>query len=75
MSIFEKIDTARHRRDIYLCRPVSQPDATGFSVAEPDSIPNPSPEDCAEEPAIPVKSLTPIANSTHRLSPPKPSVS
>ncbi len=43
MKIFEKIDTARHRRDINLCRPVSQPDATGFSVDETETIqPNPS---------------------------------
>jgi hypothetical protein len=77
MSIFEKIDTARHRRDIYLCRPVSQPDATGFSGAEPDAIPNPSGslEDSLEEPVIPVKSVTPLANSAHRLNPQKPPVS
>ena len=65
MRIFEKIDTARHRRDINLCRPVSQPDATGFSVAEPDGIPNPSAsfEDYSEEHTIPAKSATPIANA------------
>jgi len=67
MSIFEKIDTARHRRDINLCRPVSQPDATGFSVAEPDAIPM-SFEYSAEEPPIPAKSVTPIANSVRRLN-------
>ena len=38
MKIFEKIDTVRHRRDINLCRPVSQPDATGFSGAEPEAM-------------------------------------
>ena len=38
MSIFEKIDIERHRRDIYVCSPVSQPDATGFSGAEADAI-------------------------------------
>lgn len=62
MSIFEKIDTARHRRDIYLCRPMSQPDATGFSGAEPDPIePNPSAfiEDYSTEHSIPGKSATP----------------
>jgi hypothetical protein len=41
--MFEKIDTARHRRDINLCRPLSQPDATGFSGDEAEAIqPNPS---------------------------------
>jgi len=63
MSIFEKIDTERHRRDINLCRPISQPDATGFSVAEPDEIkPNPSAfsDDYSREHAIPAKSVTPI---------------
>lgn len=38
MKIFEKIDTERHRRDINLCRPVSQPDATGFSGVEPEAM-------------------------------------
>jgi len=42
MTIFEKIDTERHRRDIYLCEPLSRPDATSVSVAQPDVIPNPS---------------------------------
>jgi hypothetical protein len=28
----------RHRTDIHLCQPESQPDATGFSAAEPDAI-------------------------------------
>lgn len=63
MSIFEKIDTERHRRDINLCRPVSQPDATGFSVAESDAIkPNPSAfsDDYSGEHTIPGKSVTPI---------------
>jgi hypothetical protein len=64
MSIFEKIDTERHRRDMNLCRPVSQPDATGFSVAEPDAIkPNPSTfsEDYSGEHTIPGKSVTPVS--------------
>jgi hypothetical protein len=38
MSIIEKSDVERHRRDINLCRPVIQPDATGFSGVEPDEI-------------------------------------
>ena len=63
MSIIEKSDVERHRRDINLCRPVSQPDATGFSVAEPEEIkPNPSAfsDDYSREHAIPGKSVTPI---------------
>src|SRR6266700_6208216 len=63
MSIIKKSDVERHRRDINLCRPVSQPDATGFSVAEPDEIkPNPSAfsDDYSREHAIPGKSVTPI---------------
>lgn len=63
MRIFEKIDTARHRRDINLCRPVSQPDATGFSGAEPEAI-EPIPpariEDYSTERPMPDKSATPI---------------
>ena len=63
MSIIEKSDVERHRRDINLCRPVNQPDATGFSVAEPDAI-KPTPlaffEDFSGEHTIPGKSVTPI---------------
>jgi hypothetical protein len=77
MSIFEKIDTERHRRDINLCKPVSQPDATGFSVAEPDAIPNPlvSFDDSSKEPTIPANSVTSIANSVRCLNPQMPAVS
>jgi hypothetical protein len=63
MSIIEKNDVERHRRDINLRRPVSQPDPTGFSVAEPDAIkPNPSAfsDDYSTEHSIPGKSVTPI---------------
>jgi len=63
MSIFEKIDTTRHRRDINLCKPVSQPDATGFSVEEPDATklnPPAFSDDCSGEHTIPGKSVTPI---------------
>jgi hypothetical protein len=43
MKIFEKRDTERHRRDINLCKPLTQPDATGFSGDETQAIePNPS---------------------------------
>ncbi len=43
MSLIKKSDVKNHlsprfRTKIHLCPPVSQPDATGFSVAEPDAI-------------------------------------
>jgi len=77
MSIFEKIDTERHRRDINLCKPASQPDATGFSVAEPDVIPNPSSsfQVPSEESNIPPKTVTPIAHSLRRFNSQTPAVS
>jgi hypothetical protein len=62
MSIFEKIDIERHRRDIYLCKPVSQSDATGFSGAEADAVerdPCARIEEYSGEHALPGKSLTP----------------
>ncbi len=77
MSIFEKIDTARHRRDINLCKPVSQPDATGFSLSEPDTIPGPSAsiEDSSVRHSVPVKTVTPIASSVRRFNSQTPAVS
>ena len=63
MSIIEKSDVERHRRDINLCRPVSQPDATGFSVEEQEAIePNPSAffDDSSREHAVPGKSVAPV---------------
>jgi hypothetical protein len=65
MKIFERIDMQRHRRDINLCKPVSQPDATGFSGAGPDEIeatPSAFFSDHSEENSTPAKSL-PIAKS------------
>jgi hypothetical protein len=43
MSLIKKSDVKNHlspryRTKIHLCRPLSQPDATGYSVAEPDAI-------------------------------------
>lgn len=43
MSLIKKSDVKNHlspryRTKIHLCQPVSQPDATGYSVAEPDII-------------------------------------
>jgi hypothetical protein len=64
MSIIKKSDVERHSRDINLCRQVSQPDATGFSVAEPDEImlnPSAFSEDYCREHTIPSKWATPIS--------------
>ena len=77
MSIFEKIDTERHRRDINLCKPVSQPDATGFSGVEPGAIeakPSAFFADYSEEHSVPEKSV-PIAKSIGRIAPQKPTIS
>jgi hypothetical protein len=66
MSIIAKTDRERHRKDINLCRPTSQPEATGFPLAEPEAIrPNPSTfsDDYSGEHAIPGKSGVPTANS------------
>lgn len=43
MSLIKKSDvknhlSSRYRTQIHLCQPESQPDATAFSVAEPDAI-------------------------------------
>jgi hypothetical protein len=43
MSLIKKSDVKNHlspqfRTKIFLCPPVSQPDATGYSVAEPGAI-------------------------------------
>ncbi len=53
MSLIKKSDVKNHLspRDltkIHLCRPLSQPDATGYSVAEPDAI-NANPSDFAAD--------------------------
>ena len=42
MTIIEKKDTKnhlslRHNKDIFLCPPLSQPDATGYSLADADA--------------------------------------
>ena len=69
MGIFEKIDTERHRRDINLCKPVRQQDATGFSAAEPNAV-EASPSDLVEDPsgeqALPQKAVTPTEPPPHR---------
>jgi hypothetical protein len=70
MSIFEKIDRARHRRDINLCKPLSEPYATGFSWAEPDTVidQREAVEGSSEEsPAVPIKPLTSNDSSVRRF--------
>lgn len=70
MTIFEKIDMQRHRRDINLCKPVSQPDATGFSGAGSDEIeakPSAFLSGHSAEQSTPAKSV-PIAKSIRKLT-------
>ena len=77
MSIFERIDRERHRRDINLCKPVSQPDATGFSGVEPDAIeakPSALFAEYSEEHSVPENSGL-IAKSIGRIAPQKPVIS
>ena len=77
MTIFERIDTERHRRDINLCKPVSQPDATGFSGVSPDQIearPSAFFADYSEEHSTPGKP-EPIAKSISRIGAQKPAIS
>ena len=64
MSIFEKIDRVRHRRDINLCKPVIQPNTAEVSPAEPNaSKPKPPTflKQSTAESAILAKSVTPIS--------------
>ena len=70
MSIIEKKDvknhlSLRHSRDIYLCEPMSPPDATGYSLAEPDAISaNPSAfaKDYSGDHTLSAIQVTPAAN-------------
>jgi len=78
MSIFEKIDTERHRRDIYLCKPVSEVRAAEVSTAEPNARkPNPSTflKDSTAESAIPANSVTPMSGSIRLIEHETPAVS
>lgn len=83
MSITKKSDvknhlSARHRTEIHLYRPVSQPDATGFSLAEPGTIePVPSgfAEDFVAEHSSSDIALEPAHQSTHPVAPQAPEVS
>lgn len=77
MSIFEKIDMGRHRRDINLCKPVSQPDATGYSGVEPGAIeviPSVSFADNSGEDSIPGRP-EPIVKPTGRIVAQEPAIS
>lgn len=77
MTISERVDTQRHRRDINLCPPVSQPDATGFSGEAPDeieTIPSAFFADYSEEQSTPPES-SPIAKSISRSAAQKPAIS
>ena len=64
MTIFEKIDTERHRRDINLCKPVIQPSTVEVFPAEPDASKPKTPaflKHSTTESAIPANSVTPIS--------------
>jgi hypothetical protein len=64
MTIFEKIDRVRHRRDINLCKPVTQPNTAEVSPAEPDASKPKLPaflKQSTTESAMLVKSVTPIS--------------
>ena len=77
MTIFEKIDMARHRRDVNLCKPLSQPDATGFSGVAPDEIetkPSVCFSDYSEEHGIAAKTV-PIAKANLRIASQMPAIS
>jgi hypothetical protein len=77
MTIVEKTDSQRHRRDINLCKPASVPDATGFSgVAADETEIKPSVffADSAEENSTPSKSV-PISSSIGRITAQKPAIS
>jgi hypothetical protein len=83
MSIIEKKDvkhqlSLRHSRDIFLCEPLSQPDATGYSVAEADaSRANPSAfaDDYSAEHTIAATPATPGSNFADPSDPQPPEIS
>jgi len=71
MSIITKNNRERHRKDIFLCGPVSRPDATGFSVDEPDAVEPKSSAllaDLCGEHSIHGKAKSPIARSVASIS-------
>jgi hypothetical protein len=83
MSIIEKRDvknhlSLRHSRDIHLCEPLSQPDATGYSVIEADAArANPSgfADDYSAEHTIAATPATPGADFADPTKPQAPETS
>ena len=83
MSLTKKSDvknhlSARHRREIHLYRPVSQPDATGFSLAEQGTIEpvlSDFTEDFVAEHSSSDIPLEPADQLTHSVSSQTPKVS
>jgi hypothetical protein len=70
--------SSRHYRDIYLCEPVSQPDATGYSVAEAEAITANPPafaDDYSAEHTIDAVAATPTAHSNGPTDPQAPKTS
>jgi len=77
MTIFEKIDTERHRRDINLCKPLSRPCTAEVSPAEPGAgKPKPpvSLKHSTAESAISANSATPISTPIRRIDQETPAV-
>ena len=82
MSLIKKSDVKNHlsprfRTKIHLCQPESQPDATGFSVAEPDAIKaNPSSfaDDFVAEHSSSGTSVAPADPVTGSIRPQAPTV-
>ena len=77
MTVFEKINMESQRRGIDLGRPVSQPDATGFSGTESDAtdtMPSAFFAECPEEDYVSETSV-PITKSTSNCAAEKPAES
>jgi hypothetical protein len=80
MSIFKKSDVKNHlslrfRAKTYLDAPVSRPDASGYSLAEPVSTgtrPTPFAKDYSAEHTIAIELSTPTANSIESADSPDP---
>jgi hypothetical protein len=83
MTIIEKRDvknhlSLRHSRDIHLCEPLSQPDATGYSLAEADAArANPSAfaDDYSAEHTTAAMPETPAADLADSTETPAPEIS
>jgi len=78
MRIIEKRDVERHRRDIYLCKPVGQPGTAGCPPAESEPttpIPSTFLGDSLAESMMPAKSVTPITGPISLIDHQTPPVS